>query len=282
LRPPLGHLRPARVTGDQVVALIRKLERRALAASTIRSYLKPLAAIFQLAIRRGIVQVSPLATLTADERPQPTEAREHFEWSPESIGRLLEAAREADARPEARASYHPLIAFLVYTGARVGEALALRWGNVDLLSGMVRIRGTWSRSGDVTTPKTRAGRRDVPMPTALVDVLALAKPEDATDEDFVFAARHRRGPIGYWNFRNRGFAEVLKRAGFGGRITVHDLRHACASLLIAQGLPATEVAEHLGHRDATTTLRIYARLFDKTAAHARARAAFDVLEKTAD
>lgn len=213
-----GHLRPAHVTPDRVARLIRDLEARGLSAATIRSYVRPLSAILRLAIVRGALTINPLDLLSEDERPRARVQRNRFEWSPESIGRLLEAARQLDARPAARTSYHPLILTLALTGCRVGEALALTWADVDLLDAVVRVRASWSRTGELTTSKTRASVRTVPIPPQLVNGLVQHKPENAKEEDFVFSARHSRGPISYWNFRSRGFAEAARKAGLKGQV----------------------------------------------------------------
>jgi integrase len=155
----------------------------------------------------------------------------------------------------------------------VSEALALRWSDVDLFVGVLNVRHSLSRDGNLGPPKTKAAERVVPLRPGLVDLLLRLKPLDATDEDFVFAGR-RGKPPGYWNIRNRGFQKALEQAGLVGYgLTIHDLRHAAASLYIASGLTSVDVAAVLGHSDASTTLRIYAHLFDRSDVEAKVRAA---------
>jgi integrase len=151
--------------------------------------------------------------------------------------------------------------------------LALRWADVDLLVGELQVRATWGRNRTLTEPKTRAGRRTVPLSPGLVDLLVSLKPEDAEDEQFVFSTSGAK-PIEYWNFRDRGWVPALKAAGLADKgLVIHDLRSAAASLLIAKGLSPVDVATVLGHTDANITLRVYARLFDKREVDARVRAA---------
>jgi integrase len=89
----------------------------------------------------------------------------------------------------------------------------------------------------------------------------------------------RATPISYLGVANRGFPKILKLAGLEGKgITIHDLRHAGASLLIRQGLSPVEVASHLGHSNAIVTLRVYAHLFDRDDTAARIREAFATVE----
>jgi integrase len=275
--PELGHLRPAQCVPDRLARLIRDLEAgkltdgRKLSRDTIVKYLQPLSAILGLAVRRGIVPSSPMTLLSPDERPQANAKRRRFEWSPEAISKLIAAADALGQRSEARFNYAPLIQVLALTGLRIGEALALRWGDIDLLDGKLYVRQTLGRDGTLGDPKTAAGVRDVPLTPGLVDVLVRLKPEDATDEQFVFAGKRGR-PVSYWNVRNRGLARAAELAGLEG-VSVHDLRHAAASLHISSGLSAVDVAAVLGHNDASTTLKVYAHLFDRSDVDARIRAA---------
>ena len=136
--PELGHLTPAQCGPDRVARLIRELESRSLSRDTIIKYLQPLNAILGLAVRRGIIPSNPITSCrpTSVRRP-PRSGR--FEWSPESISDLIDAAERLERRPEARYNYAPLIQVLALTGLRIGEALALRWGDIDLLGGALHV-----------------------------------------------------------------------------------------------------------------------------------------------
>ena len=278
--PELGHLRVTEVGADRIARLVRDLEGRGLQPASIRRYLSPLGPIFKLAVRRGVVHTSPVALLSDEERPTGGGVKDHYVWSAEEISKLIASAAELGKRADARYDYSPLIHLLALTGLRVSEALALRWTDVNLLAAELQVRGSWSRSGELTAPKTAAGFRTMPLSPGLVDLLIGLKPEDATDDDFVFASKaNRRRPISYFNFRRRGFELALKRAGLADRgITIHGLRSAAASILIRQGLSPVEVAEVLGHADANITLRVYAKLFDRSDVAARVRKAQGALD----
>ena len=199
--------------------------------------------------------------------------RNHYVWSPEEISALITAAQNLSERPEARYNYAPILQVLALTGLRVSEALALRWGAVDLLAGELHVRASLGRDGTINEPKTEAGTRTVPLSPGLVDLLVSLKPDNASEHEFVFASKSG-GPLSYWNVRSRGLVKALEAAGLAGRgITVHDLRSAAASILVAQGLSPVEVASVLGHRDANITLRVYAKLFAPRDVAARVRKA---------
>jgi integrase len=207
--PEVGHLRPTQCGPDRVARLIRELEGRGLAAASIKRYLTPLHEVFKLAVRRGLVSVNPLQLLSDDEKPQAGPRRKPFEWSAATISKLIAASEELGRRPEARYSYGPLIHLLALTGLRVGEALASRWGDVDLLEGVLTVRHTLGRDGSLGPPKTAAGEREVPLSPGLVDLLVRLKPEEASDDDFVFAGQGSK-PLSYHNFRTRGFQKALE------------------------------------------------------------------------
>jgi integrase len=218
-------------------------------------------------------RLEPNGTPVPRRAPTGGKQRKRFEWSPEAISKLIAAADDLGKRSEARLNYAPLIQLLALTGLRVSEALALRWGDVDLLEGLLSVRHSLGRDGALGEPKTKAGERDVPLRPGLVDLLLQLKPLKASDEDFVFAGKSGK-PLGYWNVRNRGFQKAVEKAGLDGNdLTIHDLRHAAASLYIASGLTPVDVAAVLGHANASITLKVYAHLFDRSDVQARIRAA---------
>ena len=196
---------------------------------------------------------SPVALLSDDERPSGGGVREHHAWSAEEIGKLIAAAEELGRRKQANYDYTALIRLLVSTGLRVSEALALRWQDVDLLTGTIQVRHSWSRSGQLTEPKTKAGRRPVLIAPGLVDMLVTLKPEDEADDAFVFSTTGRK-PVSYWNFLARGFTPAIEKAGLADRgITIHGLRSAAISLYAARGLTMFETATVMGQADPGVT-----------------------------
>ena len=132
---------------------------------------------------------------------------------------------------------------LAETGMRVGEARDLEWRDVDLVVSRFRIR-----SG-----KTKAARRWVPVPEAVMEAVAeTCPPDDRTAERRVFQGFSP-------DVAKNVMARACKAAGIA-HYHPHDLRHRFASVQIARGLPVTDVAAHLGHTKKSLTLDVYSHV----------------------
>jgi integrase len=172
------------------------------------------------------------------------------------LARIPLDVREASPR-------RAVVATLAFAGLRVSELGNLRWRDVDLAHRVLRIAGT----------KTDAADRDVRILDRLAEELTrwrLAVPSVGLD-DFVFptATGRRRDKD---NLRKRVLAPAVREANRGRQsrgllplssgLTPHSLRRTFISLLLAYGKPVPYVQRQAGHRDARTTLNIYAQVID--------------------
>jgi integrase len=146
-------------------------------------------------------------------------------------------------------------------GSAVGECARLRWDAVDLVGGVIRVvRVAEEVSGHVVLkpyPKSKAGRRSVPLPPFAVQALTEhAKAHEVGDDDLIFVARTgaalKRG-----TFRARVWKPSLQRAGLPMGLRFHDLRHSYATWLVSDGVPINDVAKVMGHEQTSTTLDGY-------------------------
>jgi len=158
--------------------------------------------------------------------------------------------------------YAALIMFLGPTGLRIGEALALKLEDFDLLTNKVHVRRSWTIDvrGAKVLGKTKTGvSRKVPVSP---EVLSSLSPflESKSDDDWVFL-----GPKGnvldYDWFRKSVFVPAADSLGLDG-ITIHSLRHTCASLLIKLKAPITTVSHILGHASVKMTLDTYGHYYE--------------------
>jgi len=180
-------------------------------------------------------------------------------WSREEVEKLLGVAEEHEPR------FAPVLRFLLSTGARRGEAVGLRWEDVDFESGRITIRRALTQ-GVTVTPKSGKARR-IAMPPTLASVLF-----DLLAERRIQAMQRGWAEIPPWVFaskagtpldeRNvtRSWHRVRRRAQKAGvrPFKLHAARHTFASLALAAGRSIRWVAEQLGHANPELTLRVYA------------------------
>ncbi|MEU2990886.1 site-specific integrase [Streptomyces griseoincarnatus] len=168
---------------------------------------------------------------------------------------------------------------LVSTGLRRGEVLGLTWSDVDLNAGTLRVRRNVQRIRRALifgTPKTMRSVRTISLPRRCVQALTEHraaqdlerqvagpkwKPTDEQPAGLIFTTSTGRviDPRGL----NR-MLTILCRDARVRRVRVHDLRHTCASLLLAQGVDARTIMETLGHSTITMTLDTYAHVMGTT------------------
>jgi integrase len=207
------------------------------------------------AVRTRYIPVNP-----ADHVQLPRKANlDKIALTHEQVRALAEAAGDLGAQ----------IYVLAYAGLRFGECAALRVTHVDLARGRLRVSRSVTavaHMGQVEGPTKTHQNRTVPLPRFVADALR-GQVEGKGDEELVFP-----GPDGGWMpldwFRWR-FDKACTTAKLSG-ITPHTLRHTAGSLALASGASVITVQKLLGHRNATTTMNIYAHQlpddFDKLAA----------------
>ena len=104
-------------------------------------------------------------------------------------------------------------------------------------------------------------RRRVRIPSFLVELLARQLETVPADPEALVFIGLRGAPLRYQSFRRAIWDRAVTTAGLPQGLTPHHLRHTCASLLVAGGADPVAVQRHLGHKDVSTTLNIYAGLF---------------------
>lgn len=160
-----------------------------------------------------------------------------------------------------------LFEVLYYCGTRRGELRGLTWKNINfnrkeinIIQNVVNVSGD-SGYWQLTTPKTRTSKRQIPMPDILITHLKQLKEEcekyyGFNENWFVFGDIQPIHP----DVLRRKKNELAKRAGVK-QIRIHDFRHSCASLLINNGANVTMVAKYLGHSKIDETLNTYSHVF---------------------
>ena len=162
-------------------------------------------------------------------------------------------------------NHYPLALLLARTGMRLGEAVALKWADIDFHGRFINVERGFSR-GKIETPKSGKSRR-VDMSKQLANVLSELKHRRKIETvkkgwkkmpDWVFVSSLGTS-LDINNWRRRIFDKALEKAGLR-KVRIHDLRHTFASLLIQAGESLVYVRDQLGHHSIRVTVDIYGHL----------------------
>jgi integrase len=227
----VGYLTPAHVRAFYRSKLDMADGSPGLAPATVHKLHNVLHKALDQAVADGLI---PRNATDAVKLPR-IDAEEITPLTADEVGTLLEAA--GGDRLEA------LYVVAVHAGLHQGELLALRWDDVDLEGGTLKLRRTLTYSGgkySLSEPKTRKSRRTVRLTTVAVAALQGHLHRQMEEMDHlgslyrtggIIFSNKTGGTIDPSNLRNRSFARLLQRAGLSERgVRFHDLRHTCATL----------------------------------------------------
>jgi len=237
--------------GDISVGLVRRwvsdLSASGLAPATVVKAGQILSKVLRSAVEEGVISTNP----TSAVRLPRLERHEMRNLSPIEVSGLADAI---DPR------YRAVVFLGAYGGFRAGELFGLRVSRLDLPAQRVEVvEQVVEVSGHLHfgAPKTKAGRRTVPVPAVVCDALRehlLTWPSD----DLVFTAPDG-GPVRLASWRSRFFKPAVEAADVAP-LRVHDLRHTAVSLWIAAGASPREIAARAGHTSVSIVLDRYGHL----------------------
>ncbi len=265
---PLGALQLDRLKPSDIEALVLSMRTqtkpgkptqdhpnpepvRTLSDSTIRQTFTILRQALDGAVRDGLLARNPCHLV---KRPgvRPIEAK-HLDTS--TVSTLLMAAEGL--------RYAPVLKLIATTGLRRGEALALRWSDVDLDAGVLVVRGTLGRVDGkllITQPKTERSRREIPLPPSVVAMLKAYRKTQLEerlraanvwqDTGLVFTSELGTPVEPSSLLRDMKLASA--KAGLEG-VGVHTLRHSAAVAWLEGGTHIRQVADLLGHSSISIT-----------------------------
>lgn len=263
LVPHLGRLKLADLRADHVEAMLAAMDAEGRGVVTRRRTVAVLSSALASAVKRRLVTWNVCAQLEL-----PTErAQRRPVWDAAELTRFL-----AHVEGDRLAALWRLYALV---GLRRGEALALRWDDVDLEAGSLRVERTLGEVGGKLVrgePKTVNGRRTVSLGPASVDALRAHRKRQLTERDALGDAyddaglvfcRQDGGPLWPGTVTTR-FHALSAAAGLP-TIRLHDLRHSAASIALASGVDLKTVSANLGHSGIAITADLYAHVLPATA-----------------
>jgi integrase len=286
LKPALGRIRLTKLTPAALRTLLADKKRAGLSVRTVTLIRDVLRIALNQAVTDGAVPRNVAALV---KRPAPTRRK----------GPILTAEQASVLLTRIQGTrLAPVVTIGLALGLRLGEVLALQWSTVDLDRGTMQVeRGlqTIGKHRTLVDLKSKESHRTIRLPeivrTALVDQrrrqrerqLLAGEKWRTEGSTFVFTTRDGRPLDGCGVTRD--LKKLLVRTWTGGRpdckhpnvvnrqcvdcgaeqlpaLSFHALRHSCASILLAQGVPVRDVAEILGHSDVRLTLRTYAHVIE--------------------
>lgn len=265
---PIAELKVGEIRRRDVQAFVNGLLADGFASGTVSNTLNPIQAFYRDALDNEEVAVNPAVRINvaygASERPKRIA-------SPSEAAALL-GALDAEDRP--------LWATAFYAGLRRGELQALRVCDVDLGASLIHVERGWDQVEGPISPKSRAGRRTVPLLAILRDYLdehllrtgrsgeELVFGRSATEAFYASTIDGRAKRA--WRAHNRRQREAAEgetvTAGNAAEpdlltpITMHECRHTFASLLIDSGANAKVIQAVMGHSKIATTFDVYGHL----------------------
>lgn len=220
---------------------------------SVRNAVLPLQSCLRHAARAGLLGDSeePVILLPRRRRGRAYEFDERRFLTRQQLARLL---------AEIPDDWRPLFELLASTGLRISEAIALRIMDADLRADTPRVHVRRAIvNGQLTGPKSRHGRRTIPISRDLAQRLA-ALAADRGEAELLFVGA-RGATLRPGNLRYRVVIPAAERAGVPWA-RCHTLRHTCAALLIDAGASPLRLQRWMGHHSAAFTLDNYGHLFD--------------------
>jgi integrase len=241
--------------------LITDWQNESMNIKTLRKILGTFNQIMNYAVRHRYIDHNPYIYA---EKP-----RGQGGVSNDRIRILTPAQIKAFLDAEGEQKYRTLFTLAVFSGARQGELLGLKWSDVHWENCQIHIERTYNKRRFFGT-KTKASKRCIDLgPKVMTELRKWRLACPVNDLGLMFP-NDAGGPINYSNMVLRHFLPALKAAGLP-RIRFHDLRHTYASLLIEQGENIKYIQTQLGHSSPTVTWNVYAHLMKPTNQEAACR-----------
>lgn len=255
----------ASLTPQVLEDFLEDLSKKGCNSTTRQRYYALISQCTKYAVRKDLIEKNPMDKV---DRPKKSKFKASF-YSREESTKLLECCKDD-------LCYIPIL-LATYYGLRRSEALGLQWSSVDFEHNLLHIDHKAAEFGTTGPPvlgisadmKTETSCRTLPLIPFVRDVLLRHREQQKEYQSFFGKAYNQKWlncvcvtPIGDLirpDYLTCHFSRILKSNNLR-HIRFHDLRHSCASLLVAQGIPMKQIQLWLGHSNYSTTADIYSHL----------------------
>jgi integrase len=256
---PIAGLPVQKLDATHIQPIYAGMIKRGLSNRTVDALHKALSIALNTAVKQGTLKLNPLNHVIAPK----VEKKEVEIWDVETRSKAVATFKQSQ--------YGDFFQLGLRTGMRRGEMAGLKWSNVNLDTGKLKVVNTLQRitgQGLVNgLPKTERSRRSIAIGPDVIDLLHQIRGKQITqqleigdawtDSGYVFtdAAGLPLDP----NLMTRAFKKMVTRAGLP-KLTIHGLRHTCATILMEKGISPKVVSERLGHASPAITMDIYSHV----------------------
>ena len=257
--PVFGNKKIKDITTPALTAFFTGIDK---SSETTRKLKTVMSSVFTYGVNQGYIKTNPC--YGALYKKDPSKAKKVKFLDKGQCQKLMSATSEYS-------TFNTIIQFLLFTGLRIGECLALRWSDISFADNTISINHTLSFADDkwfLSVPKTQTSFRTIKLSTYSKELLLRHKREqDKLKEtvgdawvhpDIVFTSA-----IGNYycrSFTNKQLKKILVDNDLPA-LSVHALRHSNASLMINNGFDVKAISEHLGHCNTAITSDIYTHIF---------------------
>lgn len=269
--PHIGYMQIHNLTSADIQNLINVLSDKGYSYSSIKKAYNAINSCFTLAYNRGEIRRNPAICISLPNQIKKEESEIIF-YEAEEIDLIEKYALEKYKNGKYKYDNGWYIILLLYTGLRIGEMLALKWENVNLINNTIRVSGNLKavKNRDKTSdksykiieqsPKTKSGNRIIPLADRAREALEYLSQHRHNDK---YVATTKNGKNISARNIDRTFRSIIETAGIDKPAGVHSLRHTFASMLFKRGVDVKTVSEILGHSDVTVTYNIYIHIIDE-------------------
>ena len=282
IKPTFGKMQLASIHSEQLQKLLVE-KSQTLSHTVVKIIYIILSEIFSYAHSEGDLSRNPMHNVKMPKKATFKPEREIVALESDEVRAVERIAemKNKNGRPCIMQA-HALV-FLVHTGLRCGEFLALKWSDIDFESRIVTVNKNLSMVYDrdkdgvrikhkkarIKCTKTASGNRIVPLNTkaiaALNSLKAVYREMDIVSDSIAVT---RKGTTLSSDQLRRVLRRVLAYAGIGKPFTLHQLRHTFATQALNAGIPITVVSKWLGHANISVTYNTYIHVLESAEAAA--------------